>query len=434
MSLQTYLVEAVMQLAWFSNELKGEAAIAWEDVTTEHITQSILNNLEEDLDDLSVKANMGTQSIIVPTGTRRFLQGSNNLRALQIDFVVEVEYRADSDESHSPSDWIEEAFGTDQDRALYVNQLVGTNNEAFDTLQRVELVVEGVAAVQSPPDSTDDGGGPNIIVIATAAGGGALLVVLFGLLFTVNRRNKKQIKRNDEDMFLEDTLTLGHSRGGENTYAAEIVVDGEEDVSTLGVSVFGGALMNRVDEKDEQTASIGEDYDWMKAHGEVLASEDESTADKRDSKAHGKAPASEDESTSDERDSVFSWLSRRSSSSSRSRGLGSRRSSILSNDTSFEKQFEEANVGKKFEVVAPPGKLGMVIDRPKGSVPQVHTIKPDSVMANRVRVGDEVVSVDGNDVTTWSAMQIGKLIASKTNQQRSLVFFRGQQRADSVQS
>ena len=76
-------------------------------------------------------------------------------------------------------------------------------------------------------------------------------------------------------------------------------------------------------------------------------------------------------------------------------------------------------------MIAPPGKLGVVIDNPTNSVPMVHAIKETSVLADRVRIGDKLVSVDGQDTTEMTAIGVSKLISSKAmNARRHMVFMR----------
>jgi C-terminal processing protease CtpA/Prc len=97
--------------------------------------------------------------------------------------------------------------------------------------------------------------------------------------------------------------------------------------------------------------------------------------------------------------------------------------SLFADDASFEQQFAEPE--DRFDVVAPAGKLGMVIDTPNGGVPVVHAIKDTSVLADRVRVGDRLISVDGEDCTAMTAMQVSKLISLKSEKPaRILVFVR----------
>ena len=96
---------------------------------------------------------------------------------------------------------------------------------------------------------------------------------------------------------------------------------------------------------------------------------------------------------------------------------------IFADDSSFEEQFIDPE--ERFDVVAPAGKLGMVIDTPNGGIPVVHAIKDTSVLIDSVRVGDRLLSVDGEDCIGMTAMQVSKLISLKSNKPaRVLVFAR----------
>lgn len=81
---------------------------------------------------------------------------------------------------------------------------------------------------------------------------------------------------------------------------------------------------------------------------------------------------------------------------------------------------------ERFEVRAPPGKLGMVIDTPNNGPPLVHAIRENSVMSTKVRIGDRLISVDGEDATRMDATKVSRMISSRVNNPvRLLVFTRG---------
>lgn len=104
---------------------------------------------------------------------------------------------------------------------------------------------------------------------------------------------------------------------------------------------------------------------------------------------------------------------------------------IFSDDSSFEEQYQDGQ--NSFNVMAPAGKLGMVIDTPSGGTPVVHAIQETSVLASQVRVGDRLLSVDGEDCTCMTAMQVSKLISHKAkNTSRALVFSRPRARMPST--
>lgn len=71
---------------------------------------------------------------------------------------------------------------------------------------------------------------------------------------------------------------------------------------------------------------------------------------------------------------------------------------------------------------APSGKLGVVIDTPMSSQtgtasePIVHAVKDSSPIANKIQVGDKLIAVDEEDVTSMTAIQVSKLLARKSGQ------------------
>jgi hypothetical protein len=69
----------------------------------------------------------------------------------------------------------------------------------------------------------------------------------------------------------------------------------------------------------------------------------------------------------------------------------------------------------KFQVQAPAGKLGLVLDTCEDGTPVVDEIVSSSPLAGQVRVGDRLLSLDGQDVTTMIATTVARLIASKKN-------------------
>merc|ERR1712176_754917 len=85
-------------------------------------------------------------------------------------------------------------------------------------------------------------------------------------------------------------------------------------------------------------------------------------------------------------------------------------------------------------VVAPAGKLGIVLDNPHGNLPIVWAIKETSVLQESVRVGDLLTSVDGVDTTGMSTHRVSTLLSSRsTNASRTLVFARSPETVNEVQ-
>jgi hypothetical protein len=77
------------------------------------------------------------------------------------------------------------------------------------------------------------------------------------------------------------------------------------------------------------------------------------------------------------------------------------------------------------EVMAPAGKLGVVIDTPDEGAPVVHAVKDSSVIADQIQVGDKLIAVDDEDVRSMTAIKVSKLISKKSaNPTRKLTIMR----------
>eukprot|EP00590_Aulacoseira_subarctica_P007386 CAMPEP_0172434366 /NCGR_PEP_ID=MMETSP1064-20121228/70593_1 /TAXON_ID=202472 /ORGANISM="Aulacoseira subarctica , Strain CCAP 1002/5" /LENGTH=548 /DNA_ID=CAMNT_0013182579 /DNA_START=606 /DNA_END=2252 /DNA_ORIENTATION=- len=98
----------------------------------------------------------------------------------------------------------------------------------------------------------------------------------------------------------------------------------------------------------------------------------------------------------------------------------------VSSDGSFDQAFEAiAPDEQRVVVMAPPGKLGVVIDTFDNGEPGVNSIRDDSVLRDQLKVGDILVEFDGVDTTEMTALQVSTLIGEKSkNPVRKLVFVR----------
>jgi hypothetical protein len=384
------------------------AAIKWESATAAHIRQSLANTDfgDQPLFDLLVNTNIIRQlplangidsSVIVPTSAPspsvsvrgRMLQEAP-LLPLQIIFDVAVSFRS-LGQDYDAVTLVGDAFNSDEDRAAYTQRLRQTLNAAFDDVTQVELLVEGQAPQEDIP--AGDGGGSNIGVVVGAAAGGSLVVIL--VVFFAMRRFGGGGSKSDGPK----TASMTEVRMGVST---EIAVDRQDDISTLGdpgMYSGGGMVMGSSLPRDERTASLGDDYDYAKYLNA--------------------APGGAGQSVAESRSRLTSTDSGRGSSKMPG---GPMANTVFSDDESFEQQYSTAE--DKFEVTVPAGKLGMVIDTPNGGVPVVHAIKTESVLSTSVQVGDKLVSVDGEDVTAMTAVQVSKLISLKSDRKRILAFVR----------
>jgi hypothetical protein len=113
----------------------------------------------------------------------------------------------------------------------------------------------------------------------------------------------------------------------------------------------------------------------------------------------------------------FSVVDEHASNDERLSGSGG-----IGNETYSRKDVEESDQGYLFDVIAPPGRLGLVITTPNGSSPQIFAIAPDSPLVGQVDVGIKLVAIDGTIVTRMSAMSVTQILSSKSGCSRVLTF------------
>ena len=121
--------------------------------------------------------------------------------------------------------------------------------------------------------------------------------------------------------------------------------------------------------------------------------------------------------------------------------VSSRREVIFVNDNSLDKKNSSSDMSNNngcigaepiprqnpITVVAPPGKLGILLLNNKiGGVPSTPTyvsaVRSESVLAGKVRVGDQLMKIDGEDVSQCNSKQIMAIMATKSEFERVLEF------------
>lgn len=369
------------------------------------VTKLMIENVDQEL--------MGGNS------TRRSLQE----QTLKISFDLIMTYFSETPPAPPLQEIFDDAFGSEKERNNYLLKFARADDPDFDSLR-----VISVANVQQTPSPEGGSGGSSIGIIVGVIIG---IVVAFGIAGFLFYRHKKKGKAIDENIDNKE-MSMGNAinalktkeetpvsnsgpadTGGEQPqvrWTNEILVDASaDDVSTLGGSVLAG--LNLVEGgnngTDEPTASVNLDYDYDRQQYKT---------DSDDMRSRSQTDAS---------GTAFTNFSK----------LGLLGDSVFADDVSFEQQYADEDEAmldggeagrrpKPFEVRAPPGMLGMVIDTPNGGVPVVRAIKPDSILTGRVQIGDRLISVDHQDVTSMTALEVSNLISVKSNRQRLLVFVR----------
>ena len=378
----------------------GAERLDWQNVTAAHI-ESFYQ--DDNVENLSVIITIASQQTTPSSsGRRRRLASSYSLR---IDFVADLAYGG---EMVDGVQLIASSFDSDQDRTAYIDQLQADNDDTYKNLDKVELLDDGMPLTVSAASEDNLG-----IIIGAAVGGGVVVLGLAILLFVKKRKAEKkgkattpmsvnEMSANEMSPKLSNLSTTvpPASLGTPDAHLTTITLGTPDEVSTLGDPVLAGMQFVDSGGVDEHTASVNDvDYDYVKAQRGLWESPQGS---KKSLGSKSYFPSS----------------------------LGQIESDVLSDDNSFEALFqdEDPRMEERFTVIAPPGKLGMVLDALPGEGPLVHAINGTSVLKDRIRVGDRLISVDAEDVRKMSAVIVSALITQKSQQERTFEFVRRKKR------
>lgn len=397
-----------MKLYPFSNgELNKSNQHVWTSVTEETITKHLESNeVFPPMDGVYVTVNILKQ--VYENNSQRYLQEqARDDSTLHIIFNVTMEYRSETNE-YDPDKLVYGTFGSLRENVAYIYALQDESS-TFDGVELVQVDVKGYEPPQptpAPTSESEDRDSVDIAVIFGSTIGGAALIILIVLLFLRRCGDKYASEDMEHDEEREEVGALPSMKKNVKV-STEILVEPQDDISTLGDPMWGpgGMILGGI-EKDEATATVGDDYDYTKQYRAT-----------RDPLSIAGTTNTHDRTTSED-------MSKLSSNQSLSMSkLGKMGEILFADDHSFEEQFSDPE--ERFNVVAPAGKLGMVIDTPNRGIPVVHAIKDTSVLFDQVRVGDRLISVDGEDCTGMTAMQVSKLISLKSEKPvRVLVFTR----------
>jgi hypothetical protein len=295
-------------------------------------------------------------------------------------------------QGHNLRRYVEGPFDTPRERLDLISELNSTTCEEYHNIADFRLTFEEATYPELQSQNNSSGSNSQTSIIAGVfASVTAIILLIAGVLFNRVQNRKDQIRlTGDESSVVEDSETHDiiekmdqSSRQITYEYMSEVGVQTVRDVSTLGDPIPIGVHASRGDQSTI-SGSISLDYDFQRAFRE-----------------HPSVSVAETGS-----------------------GSSSCRSGLVLRDEedTFEAQYTGAD---HYRVEAPSGVLGLVLETNHDGVPTVNNVKPASVLASQVRIGDRLLFVDGRDVTVMLASDVSKLIASKKEQStRQLIFER----------
>ena len=307
-----------------------------------------------------------TLEVEVANITRDF-NAEDNL--LTIFFDVTVAIRSPLQE-HFLNRYVAGPFDSRTEQDDFIRYLQGSGCPEFESLTGVRFVLPAPtkgAALENDSTSAEAG------LIAGLVAALCAVAILAGVFVFVRTRRGHSPLLEEQDVQDESPTREGVE------VVSEVAFRTNQDVSTLGDPIPRESSHAEGDIRgDASTDSFSLDYDYQQAYVQG----DPSTVS-------GRSVSVED----------MSQL-------------------IADDDTQYQ------SVETTIEVDAPPGVLGLVLETNVDGIPVVHSIKPNSVLSENVRIGDRLLSVDGHDVSVMLASDVSKLIASKKDQPTRRFVFR----------
>lgn len=410
------------------------------------------------------QANSTPLDALLPGHGRSFRHLQQPPPPLQIQFTTTIQFPSEENNGWDADELVASAFASPEQQSTYVTALqevTAAGASYFTSLDRVSFEVEGkliteggeVETVRSPDKVDDSLANSNAIdanlsntdsssttmyyiVAAVVAGACIFIFAITTVIFFLTRRNSESKnarsssstnnKKQDSSLppvkitnskgldGLEiktdksDTLLINQPTSYIGTIESK---EGEgDDISTLGDPYMGDAVNAVMDMDNTVGESMVSSQHELYVHGVgrpqgasiVGGGTIGGSTMHSGSKLHifGDDPTLEDMYRSP------------------------RCSDVMGRDDGFELK----------TVMAPAGKLGIVLDNPHGDLPVVWAIKETSVLHGGVRVGDLLLSVDGVDCRGMSTHRVSMFLSSRSmNMNRTLVFARGSDIVNEVQ-
>jgi len=345
---------------------------------------------------------------------KRLLLNNDGNSALRIYFSTIVKIK--SSEPITKADIVQiiaDTFDTEEKQVQYIYDLQKKNSSVFGSINKMIIKVSDPDDPAYPSLSSSPSSSPsrtlanptkhNVWMNVGLSIGAIVLFFSFVCLFYYRRKWNSRTNIFVQPLPIQQRIS--------STIRLE---DSDvEDVSTLGDPVYGSdpiMFVAPVDHQDSTTERSADsaNYDYNRVYGGAA-----------ELSAGGGSKIIKGTPTNSEcGGSAVSGYESGTSSASKLRDSDS----LFSDDNSFERQYTEPE--EQIRIIVPPGKLGVVIDTPDG-IPMVHALKDTSILATKIRVGDKLVSVDGEDITAMQALHVSKMISERSqNPTRVLVFVR----------
>lgn len=317
--------------------------------------------------------------------------------SLLITYDQKTTYRVLEEEnvnSITPKLFVVEPLESLKKREDFVNYIVTDDGSGISTLfSNLNEITQPVLYTNPETSST---------IIIAASVGGTVLLLLVGAILYCRKRKRDKFYNQDAANYNPKNMTPGH---------VQLPVLNDE-ISTLDdPSPQYGVFQSNKSLQGYGNRSVGTmDPDYVGVYGGAA-----------DNSVISSAGGTLGDATRQSTKSILPSVQG---------GGGEEGVSVFTDDEQSFEAFRIRNnyAGKEevIEIFAPAGKLGVVIDTPANQgAPVVYNIKDTCPIADKLRVGDKLIAVDDEDVTSFTAVKVSKIISQKSgNAQRKFTIVR----------
>ena len=324
------------------------------------------------------------ETLMVDVSNASTVRDSNDaVVALLFDVLIEIRSPVTQ---HDKDRYIEGPFDTQVEKETFAEYLRASGCSEFASVRSVDVVIPQATEQRQPMESKSGSSAGLISGLVLAIAG---IVLLAGGFIYIRTRQRSQAESGHVPLVFstgQESRSNGNGGGGAETDDLT-----NNDISTLGDPIPVSA--RRLNNDQSTVGSVSLEYDFQKAYQDAESTTDSLVL----GSTEGTTP-------------VFP--------------PGSPLAGVPAN--SDNDTYSTLDQEEQFEVIAPAGLLGLILEtNEKDGRPTVNNVKPTSVLAHVVKIGDYLLSVDEKDVTAMRANDVSKLIASKKREEsRVLVFSR----------
>mmetsp|Transcript_10925 Transcript_10925/g.20355 ORF Transcript_10925/g.20355 Transcript_10925/m.20355 type:complete len:518 (+) Transcript_10925:488-2041(+) len=463
--MRKYQVPSRMVL-YHSELLDANSEKVWMDATEETVHNEAVAKIGMPPELVRVKVELGNQNaleplrmlkrnhdddvLVAPPGSMRNLQQLSQT-PLQIQFNVTIQF-ASVDEDWDAAQIVASGFQSPAQQKNYIKSLQeGEDSSTFDSLERMSMEVgeyfdseketpsqidgtlngaEGsdhaMAGYEKEAGNTTTAGGNEnrmYFIIATVVGSVCILLFAVAIVIYIATRNKGT-ERNEKAQYFPTTAATSQDH---HLPLDEIRMEVETKCETLYHQQTPTSYIGTIESKEDadDVSTLGDPYmgDAVNAVMDADHTVGESmVSTQQELYVYGVGRPTGMDAT------IGSTIN-----------SGSIRNMIFGDDTTLENLYrspqctsstmmgdDQSNQFQCVTVVAPSGKLGIVLDNPHADLPIVWAIKETSSLHGRVHVGDLLMSVDGVDCRGMSTHRVSTFLSSRSqNAARTLVLARG---------